>query len=57
MPLRPNDFENGQNECREAQTILKTAKMSVATPNWFWKRLKWVSQGPIDFENGKNECR
>ena len=53
----PNDFENGQNECRKAQTILETAKMSVARANRFWKWQKWVSQGPNDFENGKNKCR
>lgn len=26
----PIDFENDQNECRKAQSILKMAKMSVA---------------------------
>jgi hypothetical protein len=36
----PNDFENAKNECRQAQLILETAKMSAARAKRFWKRQK-----------------
>lgn len=42
MSIRPITFENGQNECRKAQTILKTAKMSHYNAMQFWKRPKWA---------------
>ncbi len=38
--------ENGQNECRKAQSILKTAKMTHYNAKHFWKRPKWAITPP-----------
>ena len=44
-----NDFENGQKECRKAQTILETAKINHYDPEQILKRRIGKNSWPRDF--------